>query len=77
MANVRYTVTPAADQWAVARDGVPGMSYLSQEAAFEIAVAEAEADLRAGHEITLEVRTRLSDPVDDRSGARLAASERG
>ena len=70
MAKVHYTVSPSADQWAVARDGVPGMSYVSQEAAFEIAVAEAEADLRSGHEITLDVRTRLEHPVDDRSGVR-------
>lgn len=70
MARILYTVSPEADQWAVTRDGVPGMSYVSQEAAFEVAIAEAEADLRAGHEITLEVRTLLDNPVDDRSAPR-------
>jgi hypothetical protein len=70
MARILYTVSPAAEQWAVTRDGEPGMSYVTQEAAFEVAVAEAEGDLRAGHEITLEVRTRLAHPVDDRGGAR-------
>jgi len=70
MAKIIYTVSPSADQWAVTRDGAPGMSYVTQEAAFEVAVAEAEADLRSGHEITLEVRTNLANPVDDRGAGR-------
>lgn len=31
------------------------MSYVSQEAAYEIAVAEAAGGLRTGHEIRIEV----------------------
>jgi hypothetical protein len=31
------------------------MSYVSQEAAYEVAVAEAAGDLRTGHEIRIEV----------------------
>jgi hypothetical protein len=31
------------------------MSYVSQEAAYEVAVAEAAGDLRTGNEIRIEV----------------------
>jgi hypothetical protein len=31
------------------------MSYVSQEAAFEVAVAEASGALRTGHEVRIEV----------------------
>ena len=31
------------------------MSYISQEAAYEVAVAEAAGDLRTGHEVRIEV----------------------
>ena len=37
------------------RDGVPGLSYISQEAAYEVAVEEAAGDLRIGNEIRIEV----------------------
>ena len=32
--KVAYEVTPSGDQWLVTRDGQPGMSYVSQEAAY-------------------------------------------
>ena len=39
----------------VTRNGEPGMSYASQETAYEIAVAEAAGDLRTRHEIRIKV----------------------
>jgi hypothetical protein len=50
MAMVAYRVAPTGEKWLVTRDGEPGMSYVSQEAAYEVAVAEASGDLRTGHE---------------------------
>jgi hypothetical protein len=55
MATVAYKVAPIGEKWQVTRDGEPGMSYVSQEAAYEVAVAEASGDLRNGHEIRIEV----------------------
>ena len=43
------------EKWLVTRNGEPGMSYVSQEAAYEVAVAEAAGDLRTGHELRIEV----------------------
>ena len=54
MTMVAYKVAPAGEKWLVTRDGEPGMSYVSQEAAYEVAVAEAAGDLRTGHEIRRE-----------------------
>jgi hypothetical protein len=64
MAMVAYRVAPTGEKWLVTRDGEPGMSYISQEAAYEVAVAEASGDLRTGHEIRIEV---VGD-ADDRAG---------
>jgi hypothetical protein len=44
MTKVAYEVTPAGDPWLVTRDGQPGMSYVSQEAAYEVACSEAAGD---------------------------------
>lgn len=55
MPIVAYTVAPRGEKWLVTRDGEPGMSYVSQEAAYEVAVAEAAGDLRTGKEIRIEV----------------------
>jgi len=38
MATVAYKVAPTGEKWLVTRDGEPGMSYISQEAAYEVAV---------------------------------------
>jgi hypothetical protein len=73
MSTVAYKVTPRGEKWLVARDGEPGMSYVSQEAAYEVAVAEAAGDLRTGNEIRIEVLgsayNRLGDgsppPMDE------------
>ena len=46
MTIVAYRVAPNDGKWQVTRDGEPGMSYVSQEAAYEVAVAEASGDLR-------------------------------
>jgi hypothetical protein len=55
MTMVAYEVAPKGGQWLVTCDGQPGMNYVSQEAAFEVAVAEASGALRTGHEIRIEV----------------------
>jgi hypothetical protein len=66
MAIVAYRVAPSGEQWLVTRDGEPGMGYVSQEAAYEVAVAEAGGDLRTGHEIRIEV-VGTYDRMGDRS----------
>jgi hypothetical protein len=50
-----YRVGPTGGKWLVTCDGVPGLSYVSQEASYEVAVAEAAGDLRTGREIRIEV----------------------
>jgi hypothetical protein len=71
MARIAYIVAPNADQWSIFRDGERGMSYATQEAAFEVAIAEASGDLRSGHEVVIEVRAAFAEPVDRRPNARL------
>ena len=71
MAKISYLVAPAADQWSLFRNGEPSMNYLSQEAAFEAAIGAAGGDLRSGHEVAIEVRTSLREPVDHRPNERL------
>jgi hypothetical protein len=71
MTKVAYEVTPKGDQWQVTCDGQPGMSYVSQEAAFEVAVAEASGALRTGHEIHIEVVGNAYSRTGD--GSRPAA----
>ncbi len=72
MATISYRVTPANEMWLVTRDGKPGMSYVSQEAAYEVAVAEASGDLRTGKEIRIEVLgsayERLGDDTNPLAG---------
>ena len=67
MTVVAYKVAPTGEQWLVTRDGEPGMSYVSQEAAYEVAVAEAAGDLRTGHEIRIEVMGGAYDRLGDGS----------
>jgi len=50
MTMVAYKLAPTGEQWLVTRDGEPGVSYISQEAAYEVAVAEAAGDLRTVYE---------------------------
>ena len=49
------------------------MSYVSQEAAYEVAVAEAAGDLRTGHEIRIEVVGGADDRAGD--GSRYAIAD--
>ena len=69
MSTVAYRVSPSGEKWLVTRDGEPGMSYVSQEAAYEVAVAEAGGDLRTGHEIRIEVLGSAYDRLGDGSPA--------
>jgi hypothetical protein len=55
MATVAYKVEPSGGEWSVARDGRRGMNYASRSAAYEVAVAEAEGDLRQGRDVVIEV----------------------
>ena len=71
MSIVAYRVSPSGEKWLVTRDGEPGMSYVSQEAAYEVAVAEAGGDLRAGHEIRIEVLGSAYDRLGDGSPASI------
>jgi hypothetical protein len=73
MATVAYKVAPTGEKWLVTRDGEPGMSYISQEAAYEVAVAEAGGDLRTGREIRIEVMGSAYDSAGD--GSRHAVSD--
>ena len=71
MATIAHGVTRDGDQWSLSRDGKPaGMSYLTQEAAFEVAVGEAGGDLRSGHDVVIQV----SAPTDP-AGARDRGGE--
>lgn len=63
MARISYVIAPAADQWLVTRNGEAGMTYVSQEAAFEVAVGEASGDMRSGHDVVIEVRAALGEPI--------------
>ena len=65
MTKVSYKVAPNGDQWALLRDGELGMNYMTQEAAFEVAIGEAGGDLRSGHDVVIEVKA-ATEP----SGAR-------
>ena len=65
MTTVAYKVAPTGEKWLVTRNNEPGMNYVSQEAAFEIAVARAGADLRSGHEIRIEVVGGAYDRLGD------------
>lgn len=74
MTMVAYKVAPAGEKWLVTRDGEPGMSYVSQEAAYEVAVAEAAGDLRTGHEIRIEVVGGAYDRLGDGSHRAVAGN---
>lgn len=57
MANIIvYEITPVAGQWSITRNGEPGASYATAEAAFEVAVAQASIDMRSDNEIGIHVR---------------------
>jgi hypothetical protein len=62
-----YRVEKAGGQWSVLRNGKLGMTYLTQEAAFEIATAEAGGDLRSGDDIVIAVSS-ATDPARARKG---------
>jgi hypothetical protein len=55
MAMVSYRVEPHNSKWSILCDGQAGMAYVSQEAAFEVAVSAASGELRKGNEIRIEV----------------------
>jgi hypothetical protein len=76
MAMVAYRVAPRGEKWLVTRDGEPGMSYISQEAAYEVAVAEASGELRNGHEVRIEVVGNAYDCAGDGSAVAESAAQK-
>lgn len=70
MARIAYKVMRDGDGWSLTREGrQAGMTYLTQEAAFEVAVGEAGGDLRSGHAVVIEAGA-ATDPAGarDRGG---------
>ncbi|MBV8963472.1 MAG: hypothetical protein JOY97_10320 [Hyphomicrobiales bacterium] len=67
MTMIVYKVSGAGESWAFTRNGERGAEYTSEEGAFEAAVLGATNDLRAGDEITIEVRR--SDAPRETAGA--------
>jgi hypothetical protein len=65
MAQISYKIVRDGDQWTVVRNGEPGIAYVTQEAAFETAAAQAGGDLRCGSSIIIEAA-----PPTDPAGAR-------
>ena len=54
MAKVSYKIVRAGEEWAISRNGTADRSYVTQEAAFEVAAADASADLRSGFDVVIE-----------------------
>jgi hypothetical protein len=67
MAVVSYRVEPHDSQWSILCDGQAGMAYVSQEAAFEVAVSAASGELRKGNEVRIEVVGVAYDRAGDGS----------
>jgi hypothetical protein len=76
MATIAYRVVRDGEQWSVSRNGKPGMGYVSQEAAFEVAVGEAGGDLRSGHDVVIQVAA-ATDPAGARDGGGVPMSGDG
>ena len=56
MPTVAYKVAPDGEKWLVTRNGEPGMSYVSQEAVYEVATRlKRQETLGTGNEIRIEV----------------------
>jgi hypothetical protein len=56
MAKIVYEIEPKADQWSVTRNGELGASYMTAEAAFEVAASQASIEMRSDHEIFIHIR---------------------
>ncbi len=69
MATISYRVEPHDSQWSILCDGQAGMDYISQEAAFEVAVSAASGELRKGNEVRIEVVGLAYDRAGDGSKA--------
>ncbi len=55
MSTVAYKVEPVGGEWALKREGRTTMTYATRSAAYEVAVAEAEGNLREGQDVVIEV----------------------
>jgi hypothetical protein len=65
MPTKTYRIAKRGKDWVVLEGDVEGMTYVTQEAAFEAAAAAASADLRTGNAVRIE-----AGPPTDPAGAR-------
>jgi hypothetical protein len=56
MSQIAYEIVPEAGQWIITRNGERGAAYLTAEAAFEVAAAQASIEMRSDHDIVIHVR---------------------
>ena len=75
MAKVSYKIVRAGEEWAISRNGTADRSYVTQEAAFEVAAADASADLRSGFDVVIEAASP-TDPCRGEFGGRRRAGTR-
>jgi hypothetical protein len=66
MPQVSYKIERDGEMWSLLRNGEPEMSYVTQEAAFEAASADASADLRSGFDIVIQA----ASPTDPAGASR-------
>ena len=74
--TVDYEVSRQGELWSVTRQGQISMTYVTQEAAFEAAAAEAGGDLRSGHDIVIQVGA-AADPQGALDGGGAPVEEEG
>jgi hypothetical protein len=53
--SIVYEIAPAAGQWSITRNGEPGATYATAEAAFEVVVAQASIEMRSDNAIAIHV----------------------
>ena len=61
MGKIGYEIAPSAEGWEILRNGEKGMTYVTAEAAFEVAVGQASIEMRSDHEIVIAVRRPNKD----------------
>ncbi len=67
MTTTIYRIARAESGWIIIQDGDEGMTYATQESAFEAAAAAASGDLRMGRGIRIEADTP-TNPEGARDG---------
>jgi hypothetical protein len=59
--KITYEIAGSQGEWVVSRNGEPGASYVTAEAAFEVAVAQSSTEMRSDHEIVIHIRPQVKD----------------